>query len=410
MEIRASSNGRVMLDEHCRLVGIWSPHLNNVLGNAMTRWVPKVINVEAVIQFANNIRCERGIETLRDGGGIEDMWHVMVAIVLAAVFAIGAKGLRINGASMTTDAEVAISRDLLYDKRVYDWANIAGLALLGVVTPAKWTGFLLQLSTGGTHKQPLGEVATNVSISGNSYHMPSVGNLNEQGLRVSNVMGMQANGVVVVSDLIIRASISNISILLYHLQYGQLIDYPIDDDGYIRASLAMGPSNIISLTSEHETSMLNTAKSGVTIRIDVEPDWENDPRSVVFRARQNGVCIASFSPHTVASRLQQSRKGELCLCKGLTTSVEVAVSEHWRSVDMTQLVRGNGRRVGLLSDHRIFVPAAGDEASALLCLGWLDCDFVVVARECLKCAHSGLKAVLGKRESTVAIVSVVQEK
>jgi hypothetical protein len=223
-------------------------------------------------------------------------------------------------------------------------------------------------------------------------------------------MGMQANGVVAISDLIVRASMSSTSVLLYHLQYGQLIDHPIDDDGYIRASLAMGPSKMIPLHPEHETSVLNAATSGVTIRIDVEPDWENDPRTVVFRARQNGLCIASFSPHTVASRLQMLRKGELCFCKGLTTSIDVAVSERWQVVDITQLSTGNNQRVRLTSGQRIFVPAAGDEASALLCLGWLDCDSVVVARDCLKCAHSALKAILGKRGSTAAIISVLQEK
>jgi hypothetical protein len=375
----------------------------------MTKWIPEIISAEAVIEFANNLRSEYMMETLQDDGEINDMWHVMVAIVLAAVFAIGAKGLRINGVSMTSDAEVAISRDLLYVKRLDDWTNIAGLALNGAATPAQWTGFLLQLSTGGIHKQPLGEVATNASTLGNSYHLPSVGKLNEQRVRVSNVMGMQANGVVVISDLIVRTSISNTSILLYHLQYGQLIDHPIDDDGYIRASLSMGPSNTIPLASEDETSVLNAAKSGVTIRIDVEPDWENDPRSVVFRARQNGVCLASVSPHMVASRLQMSRKEELCFCKGLTTSVEVALSERWQVVDIIQLAKSNGRRLSLTSGQRIFVPAA-DEASALLCLGWLDCDFVIVSRECLKCVHSGLKAILDKRGSTAAIVSVVQEK
>jgi len=338
------------------------------------------------------------------------MWHVMIAIVLSAVFAIGAKGLRMHGKPINSDAEVAISRDLLYSKKLDDLANIAGLALNGAATPAQWTGFLLQLSTGSSHKQPLGEIATNVSIAGNSYHLPSVGNLNSQRLRVSNVMGMQANGVVVVSDLIVRSSISTSSILLYHLQHGQLIDHPLDDDGYIKASMAVGPSNMITLNPEPETSVLNADESTVTLRIDVEPDWENDPRTVVFRARQNGVYFASFSPHTVASRLQMSRKGEFCSCKGFATLVEVPMRERWQVADIIQLARGTGRRVCLTSGDRIFVHAAMDEASALLCLGWLDCDCVIVARDCLKCAHSELKSILDKRGSTAAIISVVQKR
>jgi hypothetical protein len=409
MEIQTSPGRDVTLDEHRRLVSIWSLQLNGVLGTVMTRWFPNVIIAEAVIEYANNLRCKRIRGTLWDNSEIKDMWHVMVAIILAAVFAIGAKGLRVHGLPLNSDAEIAISRDLLYDKKLYDWANIAGLALIGGVTPAQWTGFLLELSTGGTHKQPLGEVETDLSISGNSYHLPSIGNLNEQSLRVSDVMGMQANGIVVICDLIVRASISNASILLHHLQYGQLINYPLDDDGYIRASLARGPSSPIALNTGHETSVLNAGKSGITIRIDVEPDWENDPRTVVFRARLNGVCFASFSPHIVASRLQ-SRKREFCFCKGYTSSIEVAVSERWQIVNTAQLARGSGRRVSLASGDRIFVPAAGDEALTLLCLGWLDCDSVVVARDCLKCAHNGLKAMLNKKGSTAAIVSLVQEK
>jgi hypothetical protein len=308
---------------------------------------------------------------------------------------------------MNSDAEVAISRDLLYSSKLDDLANIAGLALNGGATPAQWTGFLLQLSTGSAHKQPLGEVAPNASMAGN---LPSVGKLNSQRLRVSNVMGMQANGVAVVSDLIVRTSISTTSILLYHLQYGQLIDHPLDDDGYIKASMAVGPSNMIALNPEPETSVLNADKSVVTLRIDVEPDWENDPRTVVFRARQNGVYFASFSPYMVASRLQMSRKGEFCSCKGFATSVEVPVRERWQVADVIQLSRYTSRRVGLTSGDRIFVPAATDEASALLCLGWLDCDSVVVARDCLKCAHSELKSILDKKGSTAAIISVVQKK
>lgn len=410
MVIEISSGNDVTHVEHNKLVSMWSLQLNRVLGTAMTRWVPESVAAKGVIEYAHNIRHERVMESLQDDSEAKDMWHVMVAIILAAVFAIGAKGFYIDGIPMNSDTEVAISRGLLYDKKLDHWADIAGSALIGGVTPAQWTGFLLQLSTGGTHEQPLGEVETNVSISGPSYHLPSIGNLNEQKVRVSNVMGMQANGVIAISDLIVRRSISNTSILLYHLQYGQLIDHPLDDDGYIRASLAMGPSSTIALNPDHETSVLSAAESGVTIRIDVEPDWENDPRSVVFRARQNGICFASFSPYTAASRLQMSTKGDLCVCKGHTTSVEVPVTERWQVVDVSQLASGNGQRVGLPSGDRIFVPAAGDEASALLCLGWLDCDSVVVARDCLKCAHSGLKPILNKRGSTAAIVSVVQEK
>jgi hypothetical protein len=112
----------------------------------------------------------------------------------------------------------------------------------------------------------------------------------------------------------------------------------------------------------------------------------------------------------VASRLQMSRKGEFCSCKGFATSVEVPMRERWQVADIIQLARGTGRRVCLTSGDRIFVPAAMDEASALLCLRWLDCDCVIVARDCLKCAHSELKSILDKRGSTAAIISVVQKR
>jgi acyl CoA:acetate/3-ketoacid CoA transferase beta subunit len=80
MEIETSSGRRVTLDEHCRLVGIWSPHLNCVLGAVMTRWVPEVITAEAVIEYANSIQSKHIIKSLQDDSDIQDMWHVMVGV------------------------------------------------------------------------------------------------------------------------------------------------------------------------------------------------------------------------------------------------------------------------------------------------------------------------------------------
>jgi len=122
--------------------------------------------------------------------------------------------------------------------------------------------------------RPIFLTTPNASIIGN---LPLVGNLNSQRFRVSNVMGMQANGVAVVSDLIVRTSILTASILLYHLRYSQLVNHPLNNDGYMRASMAVGASNMITLNPKPETSVLNTDKSGVMLRINIEPDWENNP-------------------------------------------------------------------------------------------------------------------------------------
>jgi len=78
--------------------------------------------------------------------------------------------------------------------------------------------------------RPIFLTTPNASIIGN---LPLVGNLNSQRFRVSNVMGMQANGVAVVSDLIVRTSILTTSILLYHLRYSQLVNHPLNNDGYM---------------------------------------------------------------------------------------------------------------------------------------------------------------------------------
>jgi hypothetical protein len=76
--------------------------------------------------------------------------------------------------------------------------------------------------------------------------------------------------------------------------------------------------------------ILKSAKSDQKIKIDLEPFWEDDPRTI-FRARVDGVLKFSFSPSTLFSEIVASSSGNayvFCNC-GIPT-LEISVSSRTR--------------------------------------------------------------------------------
>lgn len=380
--------------EHKALVRIWSLHLERLISAPVSQFIPYHEGVAAAVDACRHDILSVGRQhqdALQNGDEALDVWYTMTSIMMATVFALCCKSLRQDGIIAGAHTQIAFPPDLVFGKKVYDWADIAGQAVSGLSSSADWTSMLLEVVAGVVHPTPLDERTTNI-MSRSWRVIPGIASseTNSEKINVSDIFGIQANGIAVVSDFLVKISVNPDALITYHLQQGQLLDLPTDDVGYIRAAVITAPIRTLSLDSTPYTRILENAPSNASVRIDVEPSWGSDPRMVVFRARNEGVTVATLSPELVSRRIHY-RTVE-CKCAGSSTpTVEVASEERWQSITMSKLLEVGGSRIAVPGKTMLYVQA-GDEISQLLCAGVLECNKMAIALGCVSCAYNRVKS------------------
>jgi len=403
VDLLLKPDSRPIFEEHRSLVSLWSPHLGPLIGPVMSQYISRGASEADVLDFNARLHGPEAAETFQEQSEASRDWHIMVTLVLASVFAVACKALRVDGAVATPLAEMAFSPNLLFGDQVTRWANTVGLALNGTLTPAEWSGFLLEIATGAVHPVPLGEFPKSASLHGRSF----IHALGKDKVRLSDVFGMQANGVTIINNLLVSPSVQPDSLLYYHVQYGQILHLPMDDSGYVRAAAGTRGVSRLTLNPEPDTTLLQSGASNANVRIDVEPDWEGDPRTVIFRARVDGLPRTSFSPLVVATRLSSRKFRAECQCRQFAETLEVKIAERWQDASVMQLIHAPGLRLGVEDEDRVNIPVAGSVAAQLLCIGFLDCDRMVLAEECMSCAHHCLGVTSETRGKSAVILAAV---
>jgi hypothetical protein len=392
--------------EHKTLVRIWSLHLERLISAPISQFIPYHEGVAATVDACRHDILSVGgrhQDTLQNGGEALDIWYTMTSIMMATVFALCCKSLRQDGITAGAHTQIAFPPDLIFGRKLYDWAEIAGQAVGGFSSSADWTSMLLEAVAGVVHPTPLDERTTNL-MSRSWRVIPEMASstTNSEKINVSDIFGIQANGVAVVSDFLVNISVNPDALITYHLQQGQLLDLPTDDIGYIRAAVIAAPVRTLSLDSIPHTRILENAPSDAYVRIDVEPSWGSDPRTVVFRARNEGVTVATLSPELVSRKIHY-RTVE-CTCASSMPTVEVASEERWQSITMSQLLEVGGSRITIPSKTMLYVQSNGDEMSQLLCAGALECNKMAIALGCVSCAYNKLKPKTPRVEASLVVV------
>jgi hypothetical protein len=250
------------------------------------------------------------------------------------------------------------------------------------ITPADWTQWQLNILTGCCDEESM----TNIPY---------------------DAFGYYKNGIFLIADMMIRPSIFPESLVRFHIQRGQPLQLPVNENGFILASVGDNPrrkAEPLPIEKLSAIDVLRSQKSDNSLRVDLEPHWEGDPRKVIFRVRCQGQLKGSFSPERLACTFLNTEEcdGPLesqvvgCKCEqdGYQEhghgQCEVPISG-WRSMEISQLVHTYSPDMLFRApdDVSICIHAGGDMASQVLCLICLEPP-VTIASRCLRCAYAAV--------------------
>ncbi|KAL9112233.1 MAG: hypothetical protein Q9227_003351 [Pyrenula ochraceoflavens] len=139
------------------------------------------------------------------------------------------------------------------------------------------------------------------------------------------ILGAPANGMTAVSDLVVNTTVETAAWVRFYIQKGQILN--------IQASSHLETVMDLTLDPEPEITSLHACEpisSGGASCIDVEPCWERDPRTIIFRAREMGNLIASLNMRMVLDRLEY--KNISCYCPKAFDAIDVPLKERWQHV------------------------------------------------------------------------------
>lgn len=107
------------------------------------------------------------------------------------------------------------------------------------------------------------------------------------------------------------------SYLAFNVQFGQILDLPLDDNNLIESIEEQPPFKAYEFSPgasprqdpsspDHEQS--DTQRT----RWDIEPDWRSSPQNIRFQCRLNGVPQCSFSPRWLQPQLVEIHRVSCC--------------------------------------------------------------------------------------------------
>lgn len=314
-------------------------------------------------------------------------------------------------ASPSDFLQLAFSPENIIGEKLFQWTASLGLALSGLLESSRWTGLLLELTTGIEHVQPLNEQPSAGLLGRRLNITPSQqGIFQESHMRVSDIFGVQANGVFAVSDFVVRPSTNADSSLKFHIGIGRILNLPTDGSGYLRASqinqagmeLPLNPSPQLELLSRQ----CGAASTPDAFRIDAEPHWNVNAQNICFGVRGTGILISALNISQVLERLHN--RTVPCTCGEPQMAVTVPLSERWQAVTVYQFLqpsyRGASKMAAYIRDvDKIIVDVEGDDMKRIFVVGTLQCRKVAICKDCVRCAYNSIKNK-DKKESAALIV------
>ena len=399
----------VGVPEHQKsLISNFSPELDRICATAMRHFIPMSPSSPGwdpseLREQMNTLREEE--ELSRNEAICRGNCYVLYAIVCGAIYGLCSNACFDNGDILGEDSEVAFVPDLLFQNgggRIREWARTVGHAIRShSVSLATWSDLLFELFLGKS-----GESSTLNSMAASS----TTKYMNQQNpYRQRLFLGAQSNGLTAVSDILVKLTTRKEAFCFFHINRGQILSFPLTEDYYIQASSYIEPALTLGLDPEPNNTVLNRFDAaGVesALRIDVEPCWVDDPRTVLFVLRSQGVPIATLNIFAFIDRMSYDRVE--CTCSEPSWEVPVRAAEQWQLVSIYQLMRTrfkgmSFRRVDVsFADNKILIDGSQSVAATIYAISVLHSRHLSIATECLACAYA--HAMKNWRDSDATIV------
>jgi hypothetical protein len=298
-----------------------------------------------------------------------DSWYVARVAVLATIYALCCKWLyQDDSMADLLDTEVAFCPYFIRRGNLAPWTSFEcfRVKLFSDRQPSSWTGgwefgtsmgpekwlhLLYLVFAGGTESSEIKNRLSSASAGTNHLN--------------TKILGFQKNGMVMIPDILIHPSTEPTSWFRYHLCVGQILDLPLDQDGFICHSNRFNNPHIGCSLPGTITKTVEIKPSDVLIRLDVEPWWEFDPTTVIFRVRVGGIVKGIFSPEALYEK-NIYELDHVCKCPSINTSMiqlgkEVVVYSVSEYLSLKKEKHNYGSKP-------IFVQTGGDSTAQVVCI------------------------------------------
>ena len=390
--LKSSVNTEPMAELHKALLTAFSPYLRGVCGAAMSRYIPVSTNSgswqpSVILERVRILGTKDDIED-----EVRDHSYTLPAIMLGVMYGICSMACRTDNEMMQEDSEIALAPDLLYYERekLFGLIRTLGFALHFGVECQLWARLIFTIFLGCDKDASPNDIT----------YRPEMTILNTFANRF--VFSVQANGFTTVSALLVKPTIQLSALGCFHIVQGQILNLPLTDDGFIRAS-AYGPQSlplVVNRDPENSSSSsLNNNSYTESMRLDVEPCWEDDPRMIIFRLREMGTIIAPLSTELIMNRIALSTTKCSCGNPSLDKA-HVDVAEGWQHIRLDQVRRdrlheGSSARLIDVDHCKALVDASHSEAATAYALGILHTHLLGLPDKCLACVQNYLQSLCG---------------
>lgn len=263
-------------------------------------------------------------------GDDADDWYVTRVAAIAAIYALCCKWLRVDDPTADLlDTEVAFCPDFIRRGNLQPWTSFGCFhsELFPTTVPdsydAVWQ-FCAQM--GGKDWLHLLYMVF-CGLSKDTKMAPRIKYTGASQTTSHKILGFQENGIALIPSLLTHPSEDLNRWFRYQLHVGQLIDLPLDDEGFVCHSNrrpTVSSSEIWEYGSTRDaTTLVENLPSDTIIRLDIEPWWEFDERTVVFRVRVGGIVKAIFSPEAIYEKSHYVQEPKCDCLTPKTASVQV---------------------------------------------------------------------------------------
>ncbi|KAL2049647.1 hypothetical protein ABVK25_010107 [Lepraria finkii] len=185
----------------------------------------------------------------------------------------------------------------------------------------------------------------------------------------SEYLGLQRNSILLVCGGLVTPSLERYNFsIIHHINVGQILTLPLKSNGYIQSAEKVSAYSDMDdhypEAIQDVTKTLSQGFSSRKIRLDAEPEWENNPTNTHFAVREGGQQIHSLAPKRL-ERLLENIWTVHCTCNKFTREVVTLDADHtrWYRTDLRELLSFGGKRVKLPTDRNWFCDVGTETSS-----------------------------------------------
>lgn len=396
LPLRRETSGFSPSEFHINLMSFWSPHLITVCYNAMQQFVPRSEDADS---WALD-KLQTAFQNYADGGDGErapPSFYIIQAISLGTIYGIICGCLVDNEQPFGKDSHIAFQLEMMSRGRLVHLTNAVGRGLKGLLSYNDLVAVI-------------GEMVLGINLLDGRTPVRTANQF-----QARKVLGLQASGLTVVSEIGVRPSAESLALYRFHVCSGQVLNLPLTEDGFIELSTRREPVSNVWRQPQDPLQTLHHFDEGMpdlNLRVDVEPCWEDDPRQVIFRVRKRGVVVCPLSTNLLFSRLEEFPSAH-CACDNPVREVDVSQQpgSNWQPLSLETLIpSGYGLLADLAShrkelrrDEKVLIDAKDCAAAQLFVLGTLECQNLIISKGCLLCAWSKYQKLPERQRQQAAI-------